>query len=165
MRTLQWILYAKRPLSTGELLQALAVEDNDVDIDRSAMTTEEDILYWSSSLIRRRIGGGLEIAHFTFTVKEFLFSIGSLKTPHFSPYVMIQERASLQLARTCLSFLNSKAFSKLEPTDHDGLLRIVETNPFLTYAALNWDRHSLLHQDDETILRLTQQLFHPVITD
>lgn len=149
IRTLQWILYAERPLTTPELLEALAIEEGDADIDRSAMTTKEDILHWASSLIRKRVGGGLEIAH--FTVKEFLVAIDCQKTPQFSPYLMFREEADIQLGKTCLTFLNCKIFSEIQPRDFFDLVHIIEIYPFLPYATENWDCHSLQHMQDAVI--------------
>jgi hypothetical protein len=91
-------------MSTPALLQALAVEDEDIDIDQSAMTTEEDVLNWTSSVARRRVGGRLETAH--FTVKEFLLSIDIQKRPEFSPYTILSNEPSIkiELSRKCLTF-------------------------------------------------------------
>jgi ankyrin repeat protein len=158
VRALQWIIYAEKPLSTPALLEALAVEDGDVDIDRSAMTTEEEVLHWASSLIRKSVVGGLEIAH--FTVKEFLMSINPSETPQYSPYsVADSKEVHIQLARTCLAFLNSKTFfSNIEPTD---VLDVIKSHLFLDYAAAYWDYHAILDLNDASISLLMRQLFHP----
>ncbi|KAG0648671.1 Vegetative incompatibility HET-E-1 [Hyphodiscus hymeniophilus] len=162
VRALQWILYSEWPLNTPELLEALSVDEGDNYIDQSAITTEEDILHWASSLLRRRLGGGLEIAH--FTVKEFLVAIDCQKTPHFSPYLMLQEDAEVRLARVCLTFLNCRPFSEIMPENSHDLLRIIDSHPFLPYATVNWDCHSLYHMDDEMIMLLARQLFHPTVS-
>jgi hypothetical protein len=79
---LHWIVYARELLKARVLLQALAVRDGDSRFDSSAMTTEEELLYWCSSLIRRAPNfSGFELAH--FTVKEFLQAIDK---PQFLEY-------------------------------------------------------------------------------
>lgn len=162
IRALQWAVYSEWPLSTPALLEALAIENGDVDIDRSAMTTEDEVLHWASSLLRKNTSGGLEIAH--FTVKEFLLSIDCQKSPHFSPYILRQDEVHIQLARTCLTYLNFETFSQVEPTDSLAILSIVENYPFLPYATVTWDYYALHHLEDATISPLVRQLFRPSVT-
>ena len=54
IRTLQWTLFARERLTTDQYLEALSVYEGDTDLDSSAMTDEEEILNWCSSLIRKR---------------------------------------------------------------------------------------------------------------
>src|SRR6266487_5049573 len=68
--TLQWLACAKVPLNSRELVEALAFTPGDTHLDTDAMTSEDEILRWCSSLVRRRADGKrLELAH--FTVKEY----------------------------------------------------------------------------------------------
>ncbi|KAH9216159.1 hypothetical protein DL95DRAFT_297615, partial [Leptodontidium sp. 2 PMI_412] len=73
------------PLTTNQLLQALAVREGDTAFDSSRMTTERRLLHWCSSLVRKNPASGrLELAH--FTVEEFLCAIDPLGKPYLAPY-------------------------------------------------------------------------------
>jgi hypothetical protein len=61
-KTLHWLAYSYTPLTTTQLLQALAVTFHDDCFDSDAMPTEEMLLHWCSSLVRRnRRGTGPEL--------------------------------------------------------------------------------------------------------
>lgn len=78
-----WIVYAKKPFDTTQLLQALAIRNGDSVFDSSAMTTEEELLYLCSSLVRRNQSSEtLELAH--FTLKEFLITLAGNDNPDFA---------------------------------------------------------------------------------
>lgn len=165
IRTLTWLLHAKMPLNTGELLQALAVEESESDFDRSAMSTEEDLLHWCSSLIRRRTlsdsSPGLEFAH--FTVKEYLLTLGDIDNLELSKYYLSKDDADIMLGRTCLTFLNYDTFGTCTaPSSDDELFDVldplVKDYSFLGYAAFFWDCHALLHMHDEMISLLVGKL-------
>jgi hypothetical protein len=58
-------------LSTKALIEAILINPGDTCRDESAMSEEDYILRWCSSLVRKAVDGeSIEIAH--FTVKEFL---------------------------------------------------------------------------------------------
>ena len=169
IRTLTWLLHAKKVLNTDELLQALAVEDDESDFDRSGMSTEEDLLHWCSSLIRRRTlsesSPGLEFAH--FTVKEYLLTLGDIDNLELSKYYLSKDDADVMLGRTCLTFLNYDTFGTCTaPNSDDELFDVldplVNDYSFLGYAALFWDDHALLHMHDEMINLLMGKLLAPV---
>jgi ankyrin repeat protein len=169
IRTLTWLLHAKKVLNTGELLQALAVEDDESDFDRSAMSTEEDLLHWCSSLIRRRTlsdsSPGLEFAH--FTVKEYLLTLGDIDNLELSKYYLSKDDADVMLGRTCLTFLNYDTFGTCTaPNSDDELLDVLDPLAkdynFLSYAAFFWDDHALLYMHDEMTSLLVGKLLAPV---
>ncbi len=168
IRALRWIIYYRGSLSTPELLEALVVEEGEVEIDHSKMTTEEDILFWASSLVRKKVDGTLEIAH--FTVKEFLVAIDCKRTPQFSPYLMSPGEASIELARTCLTYLNCKPFSEIEPFSElkiegvNQVYDVVERHRFLLHATSCWSLYYDQLQEDAVSWVLMCQLFHPSIT-
>ena len=171
VRTLQWIMHAEEPLRTEQLVQALAVHDSDSCFDPTAMTTEEDILYWCSSLVRVNESSKLlEVAH--FTVKEFLLSIDIVGKPWFLQYQISDDHTLL--AKTCLTFLSFQSFGELEIPDMETLNKNNENRkllefwdnyldqfPFITYASRLWDFHT--HSSDwETIEQRIFDLLSPI---
>jgi hypothetical protein len=112
--TLNWIVYAEQPLTAKQLLQALAVHDDDTYFDESAMTTEEEILHWCSSLVRKNPSEPtLELAH--FTVKEFLFTIDPLGNSRFLQYRLSGGHSVL--AKSCINFLKCENLFDLSPLE------------------------------------------------
>jgi hypothetical protein len=149
--TLHWIVYVEDPLTTKQLLQALAVQSGDTVFDSSGMTTEEELLHWCSSLVRRnRSSTGLELAH--FTVKEFLISIDPILKPGFRDYQLPGDHSSLTEA--CVTFLKCKSFddrpiSSIDPGSlfpkgeylNEVWEPFKEDFSFIEYAGVNWDTH------------------------
>lgn len=110
-----------------ELLEALSIRDGDIDLDPQSAPTEDGLLHWCSSCVRRRAAGGLELAH--FTVKEFLIIIDSERSPQFSEYRMT-ECAHYDIARTCLTYLNATTFNTCSRVPRD-IPPLVEKHPIL----------------------------------
>jgi hypothetical protein len=112
--TLQWLVCAKVPLHSRALLDALAITPGDTHFDTDAMTSEDEILRWCSSLVRRRADGtGLELAH--FTVKEYLLSIEPAKDAKFVLFRIQTGRSDLLLGHVCLTYLNLDDLGKFPP--------------------------------------------------
>lgn len=145
-KTLHWIVYVKEPLNTEELIQALAVDDGDRYFDSSSMTTEEDILHWCSSLVRREpYSGQLELAH--FTVEEFLMAIDPAQKPSFQQYRLSGDHTVL--AKACLNFILCQEFDGV-PLPRKGnsmnewvdeAYEITNNLPFADYANIQWNYH------------------------
>jgi ankyrin repeat protein len=108
-RTLMWLLYTNRKLSSSELCQAISVNLGDDDLDEESIPSEEEVLKCCSSLIRLS-PSGFELAH--FTVREFLIHIDPKQTPELAPFFMDRANSRLELANTCLTYLNFKPFRK-----------------------------------------------------
>jgi ankyrin repeat protein len=162
-RTLQWICYAKQPLSTSQFLQALSIQIGDTDFDPSAKPTEDDVLHWCSSLVRlNKSLERIEFAH--FTVEEFLSAIDPVANPEFAQYQLSNRRADIMIAQTCLICLNWKSLEILPiPTDeeefHLQMENITDVYPFYRYASHNWDSHARKHLDEAQLVELTYSLF------
>ena len=117
IRALQWLTVAEPALSSKALIEALALNLGDSKIDSDAMTSEEELLKWCSSLIRRRVDNeGLELAH--FTVKEYLLSINTDTGPQFTKFKIYPEESNLLLGSICLTYLNLDSFVDTPPPDH-----------------------------------------------
>jgi hypothetical protein len=104
-RALSWVLLAVRPLSIGELQQAVLIEPETTEIDPAVLNdiTGDIIIRWCRSLlIYERSSGVIRFNH--MTVKEFLESPSS----KFNEYRL----SSNDLARTCLTYLGFKEFER-----------------------------------------------------
>ncbi|TVY23573.1 Ankyrin repeat and protein kinase domain-containing protein [Lachnellula hyalina] len=172
INVLYWIGYAEEsyPLTTTQLLQALAVQSGDTVFDSSGMTTEDELLHWCSSLVRRnRSSTGLEFAH--FTVKEFLISIDPILKPQYIDYRLSGDHSLL--AEACVTFLSFTSFddqpiSSLDPVSllpTECYLEEVwkpfrDKCAFFEYAAINWALH-LRRSKSDSIHETVDQLFNP----
>ena len=150
-KTLHWIVYAEGYFGTGKLIQALAVRDEERHFDSNSMTTEEDILHWCSSLVRRNTTmGDLELAH--FTVKEFLEAINPAQRPLFQQYRLCDDHTVL--AKACLNFILCQEFDGLSPPRNtndldkwqEESLNFGSNYSFLYYACEHWSGH--VHKSD-----------------
>ncbi|TVY46775.1 Vegetative incompatibility protein [Lachnellula occidentalis] len=186
---LHWIVYAEvsytpnclkapnrtgargnRPLTTTQLLQALAVQSGDTVFDSSGTTTEEELLHWCSSLVRRnRSSTGLELAH--FTVKEFLISSDLILQPQYIEYRLSGDHSLL--AEACVTFLSCTSFddqsiSSIDPGSlfpTECFLKEVwepfkDKFDFFEYAASQWIAH-LRQCKSVSIHETVNQLFTP----
>ncbi|KAH9208786.1 hypothetical protein DL95DRAFT_345079, partial [Leptodontidium sp. 2 PMI_412] len=145
-KVLHWIVYAVEPIPTDQLLQALAVREDEELFDSSAVSTEEELLHWCSSLVRRNSRSGqLELAH--FTVKEFLQSTELEEKQYFRQYRLSGDHTVL--AKACLGFLRCRKFGKLPApkaeTTYDEFwdqwLGISNVYSFINYSCRHWTYH------------------------
>ncbi|TVY14282.1 putative ankyrin repeat protein [Lachnellula arida] len=162
--------YFRKPLTTTQLLQALAVQSGDTVFDSSGMTTEEELLHWCSSLVRRNQSStGLELAH--FTVKEFLISIDPILKPQYMDYRLSGDHSLL--AEACVTFLLCTSFDD-QPISSIDPLSLFPTESYLEevweqfkdkfgffgYAAEHWITHLRLCKSS-SIHEAVNQLFTP----
>jgi ankyrin repeat protein len=166
-RTLQWIAYAERPaLSDEQLLEIVAIDENDEELDPEACPDLEDLLRYCGSLVRRTSGSLydytnnswctstiLELAH--FTVQEFLEAIipndTELNEFRLSP------TDKLTLAKTCLNYLCLPSFNR-PPVDFE---KDFEDHPFYDHVSryLIIYIHRFAHE--ENLQKRLQKLFRP----
>ncbi|TVY14572.1 Ankyrin-3 [Lachnellula arida] len=163
-KTLQWIIYAAEPLPVSALLEALAVEDEDVDYDETAMADENILLQCCSSLVKksRSATGCLELAH--FSVKQYLLSIDTQSPPEIAVYRVHQSGGQLSLARTCLTYLNFETFERGPAKTLDEYQDLVLEHPFLYHASQYWYYYAEDHFTNCDIMGATQRFFNPEIT-
>lgn len=145
VKTLHWIVYVQRDyvvgdgswLTTEMLLQALAIRDGEEFFDESSMASEEELLHWCSSLVRRSNSGYLELAH--FTVKEFLQTIDPVHKPQFRQYCLTGDHTIL--AKACLNLILCRQFAEYLMMDYDGW-ECTCTYKSIRYACENWSYHA-----------------------
>lgn len=162
-KALQWIIFAKRPLPSYALMEALAVSDGDEDFSEDAITEEDALLQWCSSLIRKSSRHvEFEVAH--FTVKEFLLSTNLLNCTELSNYQITENDSNILMARTCLTYLNFKTF---ETGPSETVLDFIKKeldHPFISYASQHWDTHAFGNFNDTCITEQARKLFNPAIS-
>ena len=137
LRVLSWILYAARPLKVEELVEALAVGENDKELRKRYMTRPERIVEMCDPLVDYDMH--TRVIKFTHeTVREFLDQ--QCKDDLYPPQ---------ELAKTCLHYLGLIDFD--EPAPNEKALEIrLRTRCFTKYACEFWGYHARGAPKDET---------------
>ena len=130
-RVLLWITCAKRPLTTIELLHALAVVVGASAIDKENLPQIEDILSVCGGLVRvDKESGTIRLVH--YTTQEYFNQTREEWFPD----------AEDDITKVCITYLSFHAFeSGFCQTDigFEGRLRL---NPLYNYVAHNWGHHA-----------------------
>ncbi|OTA89984.1 hypothetical protein M434DRAFT_33979 [Hypoxylon sp. CO27-5] len=131
LRVIRWVCFAKRPLKLAELLCALAVSPEDIELDEDAVSDESDITNYCAGLVV--VEGDSKTVRFVhYTTQEYFNSLRD--TEEF-----LHSHEDIALA--CISFLglnnialsNGGYVSQMWPSQ--------EEPPFLAYAALYFGYH------------------------
>jgi GPI inositol-deacylase, winged helix domain len=126
MKILSWIFHAKRPLLMNELLEALVVEDGDLDLKREWMLEPCDVIESCKSLIiHKESNGSVQFIH--FTVQEFIKHRIQQNLP-----------SETDLSKTCLTYLS---FAGLHDAK-DSIKERLRKYKFSQYAARHWGLHT-----------------------
>ena len=159
-RSLRWIAHAQWALDVAELCEAISVNPGDTLLDRDNIPAVEEILRRCSSLVRKSADGyGLEFAH--FTVEEYLQKLDQVADNEFSAYHIQPEPCQIELAETCLTYLNLDDFGRVEVTDEEARDRRMKDYALRSYAVMRWRHHAEAIMSNERISPLIQQLFCP----
>lgn len=128
---LQWISFATRQLSVDELLEALAVEEDTEELDRSNILDAELLTSVCCGLvIVDQMSKVVRLVH--FSTQEYFRRVRSVRFP----------RAQEQISRTCLTYLLYDVFSEGACPDDETADARIEENHLLWYAAENWGEHA-----------------------
>ncbi|KAI0836696.1 ankyrin [Hypoxylon sp. FL0890] len=131
LRVIRWVCFAKRPLKLAELLCALAVSPDDIELDEDGVSDESDITNYCAGLVV--VEGESKTVRFVhYTTQEYFNSLR-----HTDEFLHSHE----DIALACISFLglNSLALStggyvaQMWPSQ--------EEPPFFAYAALYFGYH------------------------
>ncbi|EEP77938.1 predicted protein [Uncinocarpus reesii 1704] len=137
-RALSYIYCAKRPLTVDELVQALAVELEDTDLDEDAAPETDFLLSASAGLIRidekRNV---ISLVH--HTLQEFF----EANPEHLLPDL------EAEFGRLCLTYLSFDVFEDGPSTDGERLKQRLQHYQFYDYASRNWGYHTTELQIDE----------------
>ncbi|TGO41052.1 hypothetical protein BHYA_0027g00290 [Botrytis hyacinthi] len=114
-RVLAWTVCSPYPLSTDELLEAIAINLNDNTLSQDSVASEKHILKWCSSLVRSTGQPGetqIELAR--FTVKEFFLVKAKPQSDDiYAEYRIFKEWHYSHLAKICLTYLLFDDFKKI----------------------------------------------------
>jgi len=137
-RALSWITYAQRPLTTIELLHALAVSIGDTCLDRDKLLDIDDVILVCVGLVavdeRSDI---IRLVH--YTAQEYFQQMQEALSPD----------ALNDIASTCLTYLLFKPFRAGHCLRDFELEHRLGKNPFLDYAAHFWSQHAQMVQDQQ----------------
>jgi ankyrin repeat protein len=137
---LSWITYALRPLTTGELCHALAVE-GDKELDQDNIPDVEDVVSVCAGLVTiDKESNIIRLVH--YTTQEYFERIREDWNPS----------AQQEIASTCLNYLCLDTFRSGSCLSDKDFESRVEQYVFLDYAALYWGRHVLRVQEEVSLL-------------
>jgi ankyrin repeat protein len=133
---LSWISYAARPLTTGELCHALAVELEDEELDEDNIPDVEDMVSVCAGLVTvDEESNVIRLVH--YTTQEYLKGIRETWNPS----------AQYDIACTCLTYLCFKTFRSGACASDDEFESRLELNKFLDYSARYWGEHAATVQE------------------
>jgi hypothetical protein len=144
MKILSWLFRAQRTLFMNELIEALVVETGDQDLERDSMLQPADIIECCKSLvIHDEFSGLVRFAH--YTVQQFIAE----KLEH-------NLLSTIDLAKTCLTYLSFIEFSNLCP-DLQSMKQRTESYQFGRYATEFWAAH--VKGEAETLTDIQANIF------
>jgi len=135
MTTLMWICHSERPLRMDELCHALAVEIGSTHFNSDNVPSTETLLACCQGLVTvDREASTARLAH--HTLREYL-------TTHRNLF----PRADMEMAETCLTYLNSDLAKALPASRQPDL----SSMPFLKYCSRYWGIHAKRELSDGVI--------------
>lgn len=138
-RVLIWISHARRPLTTIELRQALAVELDETEIDEGNLHEMEEIVSFCEGLvIVDEKSDIISLVH--YTAQEYLDRVSDIwmLNPH------------KEIAHVCLAYLSFNEFSSGSCNNDSDFEDRLSKNALLGYCANNWGNH-VRDADDEDV--------------
>lgn len=161
IQILSWCCFGFRPLTVGELTEALIVSASrakefnisDMPDETDAEFVNEEIIDLCNSLVETGSGQQsesisqqtIQLVH--FSVKDFLLTAPN---PYYAKQFELTEEHHLELAKVCLQYLNSFQNISLVGT-HEGL--------FMKYAVQNWHVHRQKSGPSDTLLSQLAAVF------
>ncbi|KAL7957775.1 hypothetical protein V8C34DRAFT_314629 [Trichoderma compactum] len=130
-KVLSWTICAKRQLTTTELQHALAVEMDEVELDKENIPSIHDMVSACAGLVTADNESNIiRLVH--YTAQEYFNQTRNRWFPD----------ADGIMADTCAAYLLLNAFESGPcPNSHDCFKRL-ESNPFYRYAAYSWGHHA-----------------------
>ena len=133
---LSWITYAERPLTTGELCHALAVELGKEYFDEDNVPEVEDIISVCAGLvIVDEASNIIRLVH--YTTQEYFERIREKWYPN----------AQLEIASACLTYLSFHPFRSGSCGSNKEFESRLKQNVFLDYASRYWAQHTRTAQE------------------
>lgn len=139
VEALAWITCAKRPLTTVELRNALAVELGEPQFYEDNLPDLDDIISACAGLVTVGSSDIIRLVH--YTTKEYFERTWTRWFPD----------AHNSIASTCLTYLSFNVFQAgicLTDTDFEARL---DEYPLYSYAARNWGYHARMQPINESL--------------
>ncbi|KAM6522793.1 hypothetical protein FALCPG4_012409 [Fusarium falciforme] len=128
---LQWIIWAKTPLSVSELQHALGVEPEEEHLDFDNLPDPDDMVTACGGLVTVDQGSGIiRLVH--YTTQEYFERTRKTWFP----------AAEEQLAEVCLTYLSFEPFRREQCKTSGEHQRRLEDWPFYRYACKYWGLHA-----------------------
>ncbi|TVY86815.1 Ankyrin repeat,PH and SEC7 domain containing protein [Lachnellula willkommii] len=132
-QVISWITLACRPLTTLELLHALAIEIGESELDKTNIPELEDIVSVCAGLvIVDEESNIIRLVH--YTTQEYF----ERTHPRWFP------KAQTGIANSCLTYLAFDSFETGPAPSRDEFDARLGDNALYEYAALNWGHHARL---------------------
>ena len=129
-RTLCWLSYAQRLLTTNELCHALAVEPGDKFLNANNVNEIEDIIAVCAGLVTvDEESSIIRLVH--YTTQEYIEQIRLKWMPG----------AQEEIAVACLTYLSFDTFRSGSCADDEAFEQRVAENLFFDYSAHYWSEH------------------------
>ncbi|RDW77988.1 hypothetical protein BP5796_05840 [Coleophoma crateriformis] len=130
-KVLSWITCAKRPLTTVELLHALAIEVGDSKLHEDNFERIERLISVCAGLVTVDEESSIvRLVH--YTTQEYF----EHTQDHWFP------NAEINITETCIAYLSFDIFEHGSCQTDDAFEKRLRSNQFFDYAARNWGHHA-----------------------
>jgi hypothetical protein len=145
---LSWIFRARRPLKMSELREAIAIQEDDVELGEEDLTQVDDIVKACGSLVVHSPETG-NVAFSHEMVQQFL-------EEKYNDYLFPESA----IAKTCLAYLLFDTFDEGPAQDEETFKARRQKRPFAEYAAYYWGPHvkGAAAEDDPQIVEMVLRL-------
>lgn len=149
---LAWLCFSLRPLSLGELAEAIIIEEDDTDIDADCRLTNPSVVPAICQGLIHASKDFVTLAH--DSIRTFLQS-DWIQSSSASYFALDASEVHRSIMRKCLTYLSLAPFAS-GPSPHlKQVKRYFIEYPFLDYASNLWSIHSerfTLHESDENFI-------------
>ncbi|SCO09473.1 related to ankyrin [Fusarium fujikuroi] len=136
-QVLAWITCARRVLKTSELQHALAVEENDLELNKENIPQIDDMVSVCSGLVTVDDNSGvIRLVH--YTTQEYL----ERSRDQWFPI------AESEITMACIRYLSFDVFKGGFCRSEKQYKNRLTSNPFYGYASQNWGHHALMASMD-----------------
>ncbi|KAL1673034.1 hypothetical protein EV122DRAFT_223538 [Schizophyllum commune] len=156
-RTLQWLVGSYRPLTVGEIHDALLIQVEELELERASFLDIHGVLDACGSLVYCE-DEVVSLSH--ATVKEYLeHAHWLIASSTDQPSSSISIALHRSLAMQCLTYLLMDVFEAGQCQNREEYIQRVSEHQLYEYAAQKWDHHvSLVDSDDEDLYRIVMEL-------
>jgi ankyrin repeat protein len=124
LKTLSWVLHARRPLTMAELREAVAIEDHSAELEEEDLSDATVIVECCGSLIlHEQTSDIVRFAH--YTVNDFIKTQNNLL-------------GEVDLAKSCLIYLTFDVFEDVPCQTVDEYHCLIEVHKLMRYSCQYW---------------------------